>query len=107
MNGILEAICFLSVLTIFMTIAIYSTLKKRSSTVYASKYILSKFEPDNIIPNIKIRDVEILKEVIDRNKLNSTCECIDDMVSTLIKNNIHLSDFQQNTPTSTGGEMNV
>lgn len=98
MNGILEAICFLSVLTIFMTTAIYSTLKKRSSTIYASEYILNKFEPDNTIPNLtemvefhKNRDVEILKEVIDRNKLNSTCECIDDMVSTLIKNNIHLS----------------
>ena len=52
MNGILEAICFLSVLVIFMTIAICCTLKRSSGAVHASKYILNKFEPDNTAPKL-------------------------------------------------------
>ena len=46
MNGILAAICFLSALVIFVIVIMYFTLKKSSSTVHASKYILNKFKPD-------------------------------------------------------------
>jgi hypothetical protein len=47
MNGILAAICFLSVLVIFVIVIMYFTLKRSSSTVHTSKYILSKFKLDN------------------------------------------------------------
>lgn len=44
MNGILAAICFLSVLVVFVIVIMYFTLGRSSSTVYTSKYFLNKFE---------------------------------------------------------------
>lgn len=52
MYGILGAICFLSVLIIFTALVIYFTLRKSSSAVRSSRYILNKFEPDNTAPKI-------------------------------------------------------
>lgn len=52
MNGILEAVCFLTVLIVFMVVVIYFVLRKSSSTVQSSKYILNKFEPDNTAPKL-------------------------------------------------------
>lgn len=52
MNGILAAICFLSVLVIFVIMIMYFTLKRSSSTVHVSKYILNKFESDNTAPRL-------------------------------------------------------
>ena len=52
MNGILAAICFLSVLVIFVIVIMYFTLKRSSSTAHTSKYILNKFESDNTAPKL-------------------------------------------------------
>lgn len=52
MNEILQAICFLSGLAIFVIVIMYFSLKKNSSTVHASRYILNKFEPDNTAPKL-------------------------------------------------------
>lgn len=48
----LAAICFLSALVIFVIVIMYFTLKRSSSTVHASKYILNKFESDNTAPKL-------------------------------------------------------
>lgn len=63
MNGILGAVCFLSVLIIFMIVVMYFTLRRSSSTVHASRYILNKFEPDNTAPK--------LTEMIEFHKSNN------------------------------------
>lgn len=52
MNGVFLAIGFLTILIIFMVVVIYFTLKKTSSAVRSSKYILNKFEPDNTAPKL-------------------------------------------------------
>lgn len=52
MNGIFEAICFLAILIIFMIVVMYFTLKRTSSAVRSSRYILNKFEPDNTAPKL-------------------------------------------------------
>lgn len=52
MNGILAAICFLSALVIFVIVIMYFTLKRSSSSAHTSKYILNKFETDNIAPKL-------------------------------------------------------
>lgn len=62
MNGILAAICFLSALVIFVIVIMYFTLKKSSSIVHTSKYIINKFESDNTVPK--------LTEMIDFYKSN-------------------------------------
>lgn len=66
MDGILEAIVFLSILVIFMIIVIYFTLRKNSRAVNASKYILNKFEPDNTAPKL----TEMIEFHKNNNKLN-------------------------------------
>lgn len=66
MNGILEAIVFLSVLVIFMIMVIYFTLRKNSRAVNASKYILNKFEPDNTAPKL----TEMIEFHKNNDKLN-------------------------------------
>lgn len=45
--GVLVALCFLSALVIFVSVVMYCTLKRNSSKVYASKYILKKFESND------------------------------------------------------------
>lgn len=52
MNGIFEAVVFLAILVIFMIVVMYFTLKRTSSNVRSSKYILNKFEPDNTAPKL-------------------------------------------------------
>ena len=66
MDGILEAIVFLSILVIFMIIVIYFTLRKNSRAVNASKYILNKFEPDNTAPKL----TEMIEFHKNNDKLN-------------------------------------
>lgn len=63
MNEVLMAICFLSILIIFMVITIHFALKKSSDATKTSKYILNKFEPDNTAPK--------LTEMIEFHKSNS------------------------------------
>lgn len=52
MNWILGAICFFAMLVIFVAVLIYCVLKRSSSSVRSSKYILNKFEPDNTAPKL-------------------------------------------------------
>lgn len=52
MKGILIAICFLVILVVFMAAVMYFVLKRSSCSVYASRYILNKFEPDNTAPEL-------------------------------------------------------
>lgn len=70
MNGILAAICFLSVLVIFVIMIMYFTLKRSSSTVHASKYILNKFESDNTAPNTAPKLTEMIEFYKNNHKLS-------------------------------------
>ena len=52
MSWILGAICFLTILIVFMIVTTYFVLKRSSCSVHASKYILNKFELDNTAPKL-------------------------------------------------------
>lgn len=47
MIWILVAACFVIILAVFTVVVMYFALKRRSDSVLASRYIVSRFEPDN------------------------------------------------------------
>lgn len=69
MNGIIEAMLFIGILTIFTIIEIRKNLKRNSNEVCSSKYILNKFEPDNSSPMIT-EMINFHKENKDLNSYN-------------------------------------
>ena len=66
MSNILEGVCLLAILIVFIVIGIYLILIKDSSTVQSSKCILNKFELDSDTPEI----TEMIKFYKNEKNLN-------------------------------------
>lgn len=64
MSGVFGAIFFMAILFIFIAVAMYFILKKSSSSVRSSRYVINKFKPDNTAPK--------LTEMIEFHKNNKT-----------------------------------